>query len=57
VRHRETSCEIILGLATSLGSEHEALRRTFLSAPPVAGVLGECPVAISAREQRDGASV
>jgi hypothetical protein len=57
VRHRETSCEIILGLATSLGPEHEALRRTFLSAPPVAGVLGECPVAISPREQRDEASV
>ena len=55
VRHRETSCEIILGLADSLGPEHEALRRTFLSAPAVAGVLGECPVATSPREHRDGA--
>jgi hypothetical protein len=55
VRHRETSCEIILGLADSLGPEHDALRRTFLSAPAVAGMLGECPVATSPREHRDGA--
>ena len=38
-RHLETSRRIVLRLATSLGS-HEALRQTFLGAPPVQRVLG-----------------
>jgi len=54
-RHRETSCNIILGLAASLGPEQEGLRGTFLSAPAVAGVLGERPVAVSSPEHQEGA--
>jgi hypothetical protein len=53
--HRETSCDIILGLANSLEPGQEGLRSTFLSAPAVAGVLGERSVAPSPREHRDGA--
>jgi len=39
-QHRQTSRDIVLRLATSLGSD-EALRQTFLSAPAVATVLRE----------------
>jgi hypothetical protein len=38
--HRETSRDIVLRLAASLGSD-DALRRTFLTAPAVAAVLHE----------------
>ncbi|HEX2778705.1 MAG TPA: hypothetical protein VHM30_04340, partial [Gemmatimonadaceae bacterium] len=37
--HRATSRDIILRLATALGAERETLRRTFVSAGRVAGIL------------------
>jgi hypothetical protein len=40
-QHRQTSRDIVLRLATSLGSD-EALRQTFLSAPAVTAVVREC---------------
>lgn len=46
-QHRATSRSLIRGLASSLEGDEEALRRTFLTAPAVASVLGERPFAIS----------
>jgi DNA-binding winged helix-turn-helix (wHTH) protein len=49
-RYLEAGAEIVLALAGSLQPD-DALRRTFLSAPPVAGLLAE-PQAASARRAR-----
>jgi hypothetical protein len=37
--HREKARDIVLQLASNLGAENEALRRTFLTAPRVVTIL------------------
>ena len=41
--YRKLSCETILKLADSLPAEEAALRKTFLSAPPISAILASVP--------------
>ena len=43
MHYRKLSCETILKLADSLPAEEAALRKTFLSAPPISAILASVP--------------